>query len=59
VYMVRTDEWKLNVYGGEPGELYNLKEDPQEFYNRIDDPACADTIQALSARLKEWETANR
>ena len=23
--MVRTAEWKLNVYGGEPGELYDLR----------------------------------
>jgi arylsulfatase A-like enzyme len=59
VYMVRTDEYKLNVYGGEPGELYNVRDDPREFYNRIDDPACADTIRTLSARLAEWEAANR
>ena len=59
VFMVRTAEFKLNVYGGEPGELFDLRDDPQEFYNRIDDPACADTVALLFERLKAWEAANR
>jgi len=54
IQMVRTEEWKLNVYDESPGELYDLKSDPQEFYNRIDDPDCADTVMLLTEGLKEW-----
>jgi len=53
--MIRTEEWKLNVYKGTPGELYNLKTDPQEFYNRIADPNCGNTVKSLENRLKDWE----
>ena len=56
--MIRTEAWKLNVYGGVPGELYNLQDDPREFYNRIDDPACASSVTSLFARLAAWEEAN-
>jgi arylsulfatase A-like enzyme len=45
----------LNVYDGEPGEFFDLCSDPREFYNRIADPACADTIADLQARLRDWE----
>jgi choline-sulfatase len=58
VFMVRTAEWKLNVYGGEPGELYNLREDPQEFYNRIAEPGCAGAVASLLERLEAWKAAN-
>jgi arylsulfatase len=52
--MVRGLEWKLVYYKGGEGELYNLAEDPNELYNRYDDPACA-TIQAtLMRKLLEW-----
>ena len=54
IQMVRTEEWKLNVYDGSPGELYDLKNDPQEFYNRIDDQDCADAVKLLIERLKKW-----
>lgn len=54
IQMIRTEEWKLNVYDGSPGELYDLKSDHQEFYNRIDVPDCADTVKPLMERLKEW-----
>jgi choline-sulfatase len=59
VQMIRTADAKLNVYGGEPGEFYDLESDPHEFYNRIADPACATTISDLHARLQAWEAANR
>jgi choline-sulfatase len=57
--MIRTAQWKLNVYGGQPGELFDMQDDLQEFDNRIADPACAHTIAALRVRLGEWEEANR
>jgi iduronate 2-sulfatase len=59
VQMVRTARWKLNVYGGIPGELFDLESDPQEFYNRIVEPAYSDIVQSLLGRLAEWEEANR
>jgi len=58
VEMIRTKEWKLNVYGGQPGELYHLRNDPKEFDNRIADPQHSDTVQSLFERLKEWEKAS-
>jgi choline-sulfatase len=55
IQMVRTQSMKLNVYGGVPGEFYDLDQDPKEFDNRIADPEYADFIESLSGRLKEWE----
>jgi len=55
---VRTDEWKYVHYPhGDGGpdrhmaELYNLKDDPGEAKNLIDDPACADTVARLKKEL--------
>jgi arylsulfatase A-like enzyme len=54
VKMVRTETEKLNVYGEESGEYYNLADDPKEFQNRIGDPACADRVSALRERMDTW-----
>lgn len=55
---VRTDTWKYVHYphgDGKPdrhmAELYNLKDDPGETKNLIDDPACADMVKTLKAEL--------
>ena len=55
---VRTDTWKYVHYphgdGGpdrHKAELYNLKDDPGESKNLIDDPACADTVTMLKKEL--------
>jgi choline-sulfatase len=55
VQMIRTADWKLNVYDGRPGELYHLAHDPAEFYNLIDDPAQSETVSELWERLQAWE----
>ena len=55
IQMIRTEEWKLNVYDEIPGDLYDLKSDPQEFCNRIADPDCAGIIEVLKDRLDEWK----
>ena len=55
---VRTDEWKYVHYphgDGKPdrhkAELYNLKRDPGEATNLIDDPKCADIVIRLKEEL--------
>ncbi|HEY3321506.1 MAG TPA: sulfatase [Planctomycetota bacterium] len=55
---VRTDEWKYVHYPhgeGQPdrhkAELYNVKDDPQELKNLIDDPECASKLSELKAEL--------
>lgn len=55
---VRTRDWKYIHYphgdGGldrHKAELYNVKADPQERRNRIDDPACAGLLADLKAEL--------
>lgn len=52
-YMWRTSQWKLILHNAgdlvttidegtqTKGELYHLSEDPDEWYNRFDDPECA------------------
>jgi choline-sulfatase len=57
--MIRTTEFMLNVYDRVPGELFDLRGDPRELYNRIGDPAYADMVHSLFERLKAWETANQ
>jgi len=56
VEMIRTAEEKLNVYGGEAGEYYNLGDDPREFVNRIKDGDAVGRIEELKGRVKEWRT---
>jgi len=51
---VRTKEWKYIHYYDFPKheyELYNLKEDPLEEHNLIDDPRYQDVVQRLRERL--------
>ena len=37
-----TERYRLTAYSGQPyGELFDLREDPHEYVNRWDDPACA------------------
>lgn len=50
--MVRTDSWKLNIYEGEAGELFDLKKDPNEGNNLIDDESCRPVVQRLMQLLK-------
>jgi arylsulfatase len=53
--MIRTREWKLVHYvGAKYGEMYNLKEDPHELYNRWDDASCLAARSEMQARLADW-----
>jgi choline-sulfatase len=54
--MVRRDEWKLNYYHDQPSQLFNLKEDPDEMHDRVNDPVCTDVVRALTEEvLAEWQ----
>jgi N-acetylglucosamine-6-sulfatase len=62
---VRTDEWKYIHYphgDGAPdrhlAELYNLKNDPDERHNLINDPACAAKLKELEAELGQLMKAS-
>jgi arylsulfatase A-like enzyme len=46
-------------YDGTEGELYNTTDDPQQFHNRWDDPACAALRSALVADLLDHLPAAR
>jgi N-sulfoglucosamine sulfohydrolase len=35
-------------------ELYDLRDDPNEFHNRATDPACAKVLDDLKCRLSDW-----
>jgi arylsulfatase A-like enzyme len=57
--MVRTAEWKLvRRHGDAPDELYNVREDPLERHNRIDDRYCYQTIDELNSLLIDWFAAH-
>ena len=58
VQMVRTVDWKLVAYGGEPGELYDLRADSDEFHNLVADRSRAAVVADMLARLRAWESAN-
>jgi arylsulfatase A-like enzyme len=49
--MLRTRDWKLTQYADDKGELYDLKDDPNEIENRYDDPSCAAIVQDMKSRL--------
>lgn len=53
--MVRTDDWKLVHFLDEPwGQLFDLKNDPEENFNLWDSEEHAEQKQALLANLREW-----
>ena len=55
VFGVRTDRWKYMWYHGinEKNELYDLKKDPHEMTNLIDDPDAKSTLRETEAALQE------
>jgi choline-sulfatase len=55
VRMVRTSGWKyVHRYPGGPHELFDLRADPGERTNLIDDDAAAPTLASLRERLDAW-----
>ena len=52
-FMYRTKKWKLNMFAGEPGELYDMENDPDEFYNLINGEKYKDIVAELEAAFHE------
>ena len=52
---VRTREWKYVFNGFDHDELYDLRNDPDEMANRVDDPGCADVVRDMCGRM--WRFA--
>jgi arylsulfatase len=57
---VRSKEWALTYYTeSEQGVLFDLRNDPDELYNRWDDPGCASAKnEVLHALLRETARAD-
>ena len=53
--MIRTAEWKLSTCDGEPQELYDVKNDPDEMNNQVGDAALKPLRGELLRRMAEWE----
>jgi choline-sulfatase len=54
--MIRQDEWKLIYHHGQPPQLFNLRQDPVEEFDRASDPACRSRLSDLRARvLDNWD----
>jgi choline-sulfatase len=53
--MVRTPEYKYATYDDGGAELYDLKRDPDEFDNRVDDSAYRAAVAELARQLADWE----
>ena len=48
ILMVRTDRWKLNYLSWDRSELFDLRNDPGEFRNAIDDSGNAGIVKELT-----------
>ena len=54
--MIRREEWKCIYYHGQPSQLFNLREDPDELVDRSADPGCRSILRELrSELLREWD----
>jgi arylsulfatase A-like enzyme len=58
IRMIRTRDFKLNRYIRHGEELYDLKNDPHELKNLVDDPKYADVKAGLSGKLDQWVRDN-
>ena len=53
--MVRTEDWKLvHFVDSDDGQLFDLRDDPDEVENRWDDPDAQDVKRDLHDTLLEW-----
>ncbi|MGC9349284.1 MAG: sulfatase family protein [Anaerolineae bacterium] len=59
IRMIRTPEYKYNVYLVHGEELYDLKNDPHECVNLAEDPGYAGVRRRLSSELDHWIETHR
>ncbi|MGB7184591.1 MAG: sulfatase, partial [Burkholderiaceae bacterium] len=52
-FMVTDGDLKYCAYVGYPSELFDLRSDPEETTNRVDDPAMAPTVARLQKSLAQ------
>ncbi len=52
ILMARTPDWKLNYLSWDRCELFDLRKDPGEFHNVIDDAANAAIVRELTAAVR-------
>jgi len=57
ILMVRTGRWKLNYLSWSRSELYDVRDDPGESRNRIDDAAQAGVVRELTAIARRMFTS--
>ena len=54
--MIRKAEWKLNYYHGQPSQLFNLNDDPNELNDKANDPDCQDILTELTEKVLDgWD----
>ncbi len=53
--VISAERWKLNLYTGGPGELYDLNADPHELENLYDRPQHRDRVLDLADRVRGWQ----
>jgi len=53
--MWRTPDWKLTRYDEGGGELYDMRGDPHELHNLIDDARHASVRQRLTRLMEDWD----
>ena len=52
--MVRTERWKYVYQPSDLDELYDLKMDPAELRNLVNDQSCEEILDEMKARLIGW-----
>ncbi|WP_285106176.1 sulfatase-like hydrolase/transferase [Paenibacillus sp. UMB4589-SE434] len=52
--MIRMGDYKYVFNGGDIDELYDLKLDPHELHNRIQDEEYAEVLRRMRLRLADW-----
>ena len=54
--MVRREDWKLIFYDGQPSQLFNLADDPDELNDLIDSPEHAEIARRLTGMVLDgWD----
>ncbi|MCH7495387.1 MAG: MaoC family dehydratase N-terminal domain-containing protein [Candidatus Marinimicrobia bacterium] len=53
--VVTADRWKLNLCAGDQCELFDLRSDPHEMSNLVDDARQRDRVRDLAARIRLWQ----